>query len=188
MSLVVLGTPLAPVRLSWPRLGRLEKRDGESRDTVSTAVLVPADSPEVASLKTAIAECIKAEWGSTPPKGLKLPIKGGDSDTYPEQEGMVIVNVRSGRLVPVVGPDKHPVDATDENVVYGGANSRVVVRPYAYDARSKRGGVGVSLGLEAVQVLGGGERLGGGGGGEALGLLSAVEGFEDEPDPMAGLI
>lgn len=197
MAKFLLGSPENPVRLSWPRLGQLTQGPNDRAPKVSTAVLIPkTDADTLGRLQAAIQAAIAEKWGAKVPDGLSTPVKDGDAraESYPEQAGHVLVNTKSRRMVPVVGADLVPVDAADGGVVYGGANAVVCVSAYAYDVPGNRG---VALGLEAVQVVGGGEPLGDGGGASAVGMFTAAPAIAGSPvapvgslasDPLAGLL
>lgn len=179
-----------PATLSWPRMAELEARNGNSKPKVSTAILVPkSDTATIEALKTAVREAATEKWGSKAPKNLRVPLKDGDNSDYEEQAGHVVFNASSTRRVPIVGADLLPY--SDEQIleeVYGGQKARVAVRAFAYEVDGTRG---VSFGLQMVQILGGGERFGGGtASAESLfgpaqpsgGQLAADE------DPLAGLM
>lgn len=197
MAKFLLGSPENPVRLSWPRLGQLAQGPNDRAPQVSTAVLIPKDDADtLGRLQAAIQAAITEKWGAKVPEGLSTPVKDGDARaaSYPEQAGHVLVNAKSRRMVPVVGADLVPVDAADGAVVYGGANAVVCVSAYAYDVPGNRG---VALGLEAVQVVGGGEPLGDGGGASAVGMFTAAPVTAAAPasaapapasDPLEGLL
>lgn len=160
---IVIGSMDGSARLSWPRLARLEadERRPGSVPTVSTTVLLDkSDSESVEAVRRAVAEATQARWGAQPPRGLRDPLRDGDESDRPEQHGCWVLSCRSRQMVPVVDRSRSRVDGGDAEQVYGGADARVVVRAYAYDASGNRG---VALGLQAVQVLGTGERFGGGG-------------------------
>ena len=145
------------VRLSWPRLHELKPRVPGGRPTISTAVLLPkTDTATLEAVKSAVAQAAADRWGAQPPRGLRMPnLRDGDAPAaYPEQAGYWVVNLTAWRLVPVVGRDLTPVDASDPSVVFGGQKARVALSAFAYDRPDARG---VSLGLDMVQILGGGE-------------------------------
>lgn len=157
MSLTVTT---GPVRLSWPRLAELTAARPTDKPSVSTAILVPkSDSSTIAAIRSALQEAAAAKWGDKSPRKLRNPIKDGDesSEEYPEQAGHWVINTRSRRLVPVVGRDLLPVDPGDATLVYGGQNARINMKAFAYDVDGSRG---VSLGLNMVQILGGGTPFG----------------------------
>lgn len=156
-------TVTGAVRLSWPRLAKLEQRPGTQRATVSTAVLIPkTDTDTLSKLEAAVNAAIAERWPAGAPAGLRMPLKDGDqrASQYPEQASHMIMNVSSNRLVPVVGRDNLPLSAEQmASDVYGGQNARVAVGAYSYDRNGNRG---VSFGLRMVQILGGGDAFGGG--------------------------
>ena len=151
------------VRLSWPRLAKLEQRPGTQRATVSTAVLIPkSDTDTLSKLEAAVKAAIAERWPAGAPAGIRLPLKDGAqrASQYPEQAGHMVLNISSNRLVPVVGRDNLPLSPEQmASDVYGGQNARVAVGAYSYDRNGNRG---VSFGLRMVQILGGGDAFGGG--------------------------
>ena len=156
-------TVTGAVRLSWPRLTKLEQRPGTQRATVSTAVLIPkTDTDTLSKLEAAIKAAVDERWPAGAPAGIRMPLKDGDqrASQYPEQAGHMVMNVSSNRLVPVVGRDNLPLSPEQmASEVYGGQNARVAVGAYSYDRNGNRG---VSFGLRMVQILGGGDAFGGG--------------------------
>ena len=151
------------VRLSWPRLAKLEQRPGTQRAIVSTAVLIPkTDTDTLAKLEAAVNAAIAERWPAGAPAGLRMPLKDGDqrASQYPEQAGHMVLNVSSNRLVPVVGRDNLPLSAEQmASDVYGGQDARVAVGASSYERNGNRG---VSFGLRMVHILGGGDAFGGG--------------------------
>ena len=179
-----------PAILSWPHLAELEARNGNSKPKVSTAVLVPkTDTATIEALKAAVHEAAAEKWGTKVPKSLRTPLKDGDNSDYEEQAGHITFNASSIRRVPIVGTDLLPF--SDERIaeeVYGGQKARVAVRAFAYEVDGSKG---VSFGLQMVQVLGGGERFGGGPA-SAESLFGPAQPSAGQPaagdDPLAGLV
>lgn len=185
-----INVTTGPVTLSWPRLAELEARNSNSKPKVSTAVLVPkSDTTTVEALRAAVREVIAEKWGTKPPKSLRIPLNDGDSSDYEEQAGHIVFNASSIRRVPVVGTDLLPF--SDERIaeeVYGGQKARVAVRAFAYEADGSKG---VSFGLQMVQILGGGDRFGGGIA-SAESLFGPAQPSDSQPaadeDPLEGLL
>lgn len=179
-----------PVTLSWPNLAELEARNGNSRPKVSTAILVPkSDTETVEALKAAAREAAEDMWGTRIPKSLRSPLKDGDLGDYEEQAGHIVFNASSIRRVPIVGTDLLPY--SDERIseeVYGGQKARVAVRAFSYEVDGSRG---VSFGLKMVQILGGGERFGGGAA-SAESLFGPAQPSSSQlaagEDPLVGLL
>ena len=197
-----INVTTGPATLSWPHLAELEARNGSSKPKVSTAVLVPkSDTATIEALRNGFRArgwhapgyhyVIEAaeKWGTKVPKSLRTPLKDGDNSDYEEQAGHVTFNCSSIRRVPIVGTDLLPL--SDDRIaeeVYGGQRARVAVRAFAYEVDGSKG---VSFGLQMVQVLGGGERFGGGAA-SAESLFGPAQPSASQPDadedPLAGLV
>lgn len=183
-----INVTTGPATLSWPHLAELEARNGKPK--VSTAVLVPkSDTATIEALKSAIREAATEKWGAKVPKSLRTPLKDGDNSDYEEQAGHITFNASSIRRVPIVGTDLLPY--SDERIaeeVFGGQRARVAVRAFAYEVDGSKG---VSFGLQMVQVLGGGERFGGGTA-SAESLFGPAQPSASQPaaddDPLVGLV
>nr|DAN47283.1 MAG TPA: DNA helix destabilizing protein [Caudoviricetes sp.] len=185
-----INVTTGPATLSWPHLAELEARNGSSKPKVSTAVLVPkSDTDTIEALRDAVREAAAEKWGTKIPKSLRTPLKDGDNSDYEEQADHVTFNCSSIRRVPVVGTDLLPLsDERIDEEVYGGQRARVAVRAFAYEVDGSKG---VSFGLQMVQVLGGGERFGGGAA-SAESLFGPAQPSASRPavdeDPLAGLM
>lgn len=179
-----------PATLSWPHLAELEARNGSGKPKVSTAVLVPkSDTTTIEALRAEVRKAAAKKWGTKVPKNLRTPLKDGDNSDYEEQAGHIIFNCSSIRRVPIVGTDLLPL--SDERIaeeVYGGQRARVAVRAFAYEVDGSKG---ISFGLQMIQVLGGGERFGGGEA-SAESLFGPAQPSASQPagdeDPLAGLM
>lgn len=74
------------------------------------------------------------------------------------------------------GPDGKPRQVTDPGIIYPGCKVRVLVRPYLFDSGAKKG---VTLGLQAVQFAGDGDRLDG--------MTDRAGAFTAEVEPLADI-
>jgi hypothetical protein len=154
------------VRGSYVNLIKPRTNEMNGKQEYSLQVLVPkSDEQTVAALKAAAKEAIASKW-PTPPKGLRNPLRDGDTETKqdgtplgPEYAGHYFFNAKCSA-------DKHKptvIDTTGNDLfepdsVKSGDYFRVSVNAYAYDAAGNRG---VSYGLNNVQLVQKGEALGG---------------------------
>lgn len=139
------------------------------------------DKQTVAAIKRAIkaveAEMItKVFGGKTPKKAIKNTLKDGDVEKDEEEyEGIYYMNVSSNRRPPMV--DRHLEPITDEEEIYSGVYARVCLNFYYYD---RKDGKGITAGLESIQKVANGERLGGGGGNVEDDFGDDFDDFEDD--------
>lgn len=156
------------VRLSFPHLFEPYSIDGEQEPKFSVMLLIPkTDKRTIAALKK--AEQAAAEAGAQSKFGGKVPanlasiIKDGDEDgsaeDYPERAGHLYMTVSSNaqRRPGVVDRSVQPI--LDQTEVYSGVYAKVSVTAFPYTYGKKKG---ISFGLNNVQIVGGGESLGGG--------------------------
>lgn len=134
-----------PVRLTFTFL---PDEDGVFR----TSALIPKkDKALIAQIEEAIDEAKEygktAKWGGKIPRNLKISFQDGDDtdlDKYPENEGHMLLNMRSKKKVGLVDTDRQPIlDATE---VYSGCWAYVSATSFAYDNESK----GVSFFLNNI--------------------------------------
>ena len=131
----------------------------------SVAVLIPKDDVEQLKLvKQAIDNALsagKAKFGEKWAQGkLKKPLRDGDDPEEGKGEefhGHFFFNTNSGTKPTLVDQKMNPV--TDDGVIYSGCFARVSVNFYPFD---QAGSKGVAAGLNNVQKIRDGERLGGG--------------------------
>lgn len=121
-----------------------------------------------AAIRAAIAEG-KEKFGSKW-KMVKSPLRDGDEerDDQPEFENAYFINASGFRKTGLVDADREPI--LDENELYSGCFGRASVRFYPFNAKGNKG---VACGLNHLQKLEDGERLGGGG-------SSAKDDFDDD--------
>ena len=92
------------------------------------------------------------------PKNLKLPLRDGDeerAEEAPEYEGMMFLNANSNTKPGIVDKDLNEI--LDPEEVYSGCWGRASINFYAFDSNGNRG---VGVGLNNIQKLKDGERLG----------------------------
>jgi hypothetical protein len=155
------------IRASYCNIMRARRNELSGKEEYSVVCLVPkTDTATVDALKAAAKAAIAGKW-PTPPKGIRNPLKDGDTDT--KQDGSPLGSEYHGhwfftaktdasRNKPGV-IDVNGRDLIDPDAIVSGDYIRVSVNAYAYDAAGNRG---VSFGLNNVQLLSKGEPLGGG--------------------------
>jgi len=158
MSKVITGK----VRMSYVNV--FETND---KGKYSVCLLIPkGDKDTLAKVKTAI-ESVKADpkaattWGGKWLASFKSPLRDGDTERdlakNPEYKGHYFINCNSGQKPDVVDTALNPI--LDKSEVYSGCFGRASVNFYPF---SVDGNKGIAAGLNNVQKLGDGERLGGG--------------------------
>lgn len=169
-------TPKA--RMSYPHLFEPNTQGEYPSNKYEVTLLIPKS----ANIEPLRAEVLKVAKEAFPGKNLTMeqlafsPIRDGDAEEKGgEYKGHWFLKAKSGRAPALLGADTRPLSPlTAKELVYGGAFCHVKVRPFSY---VQAGRPGVTWSLEAVQVLPGGERFGGGSG-------SASDGFTAFEDAM----
>jgi hypothetical protein len=149
------------VRLSYPELFTAKAVEEGGKPKFSTSILFPKGA-DLTVLKNEIKAVVKEAWGDKPPKGLRIGLRDqGEKDSEGYEEGAFFLNCNSIKRPPVVNRKREPI--TDEEDVYPGIWAIVTLKVYAF--KPKKGdkyAPGVGFGLQAVQIIKDGERLGGG--------------------------
>lgn len=148
----------------------------------SVCILIPKDDKKTldkiaAAMDEAVQEGIASKWGGKKPKNLHIPIRDGDeerADEAPEYEGMMFLNANSKNAPGVVDKDLNVILDTEE--FYSGCWGRASVNFFPYDSNGNRG---IGVGLNNLQKLKDGERLGGS---RASAEDDFDDDFEDEED------
>jgi len=100
----------------------------------------------------------KALWGGSIPKGLKGGLRDGDTEKDdPAYANSYFINANSLQKPGVVDADLNPI--LDKSEFYSGCYGRVSLSFYGYNSNGSKG---VGCGLNNVQKLEDGEKLGGG--------------------------
>lgn len=110
------------------------------------------------AMDEAIAQGVSAKWGGKTPKNLHLPLRDGDderADEAPEYEGMMFLNANSNQKPGIIDKDRNEILDPDE--VYSGSWGRASINFFPYDSNGNRG---VGVGLNNIQKIKDGERLG----------------------------
>lgn len=111
-----------------------------------------------AAVEAAIQEGISSKWNGKKPANLKLPLRDGDIDREDDEAcaGMMFLNANSTQKPGIV--DKDLVEILDPDEVYSGCYGRASISFYPFNVNGNRG---VGVGLNNIQKLSEGERLGG---------------------------
>jgi hypothetical protein len=176
------------VRLSYAKIMRPGKNEMNGKSEYSAVVLVPkTDTDTINGLKAAAKAAIEKKFGGTPPKGLKNPLRDGDTSTKDdgspmgaEYKGHLFFNCKTDadRNKPSV-IDSNNRELIDPDSVVSGDYVRLSVNAYAYDAVGNKG---VAFGLNNVLLVAKGEPLG------APRMTAADEfgiGGGNQPEPAA---
>lgn len=152
------------VRFSYVNVFK-SKSFGNGQDAkYSICLLIPKeDQATLKKIKTAIDEVIdegiSSKWNGKKPSSLKLPLRDGDeerAEDSPEYEGMYFINANSIQKPGIVDRDCNEI--IDPEEVYSGCWGRASINFFAFNSNGNRG---VGVGLNHIQKLEDGERLGG---------------------------
>lgn len=147
-------------RLSFPHLFERNSGGNFPSDKYETMFLIPK-TEDISGLMNEInlllKDCFDGKIKDI--KQLKHPpVRDGDAEG--KYDGFWFLKAKSEYKPIVVGPNpEHLID--DEEEVYGGANAKLSINFFAYDMKGSKG---IGVGLKNVQILGGGDRFGGGSG------------------------
>ena len=168
---------LKNVRLSYANLFEpRENKSGELR--YGSALIIPHKHPQIKELKAAIDEAGEEKFGKkwesmrkkTDP--LHDADKDGKADDNPEYEGHYYINTSSKRKPQVVDRQVQPI--LDESELWSGCYCNVSIAIFAFEVPENKG---VSFGLNNLQKVKEGERLGG-----AANADEEFEELEDDED------
>lgn len=168
------------VRFSYAHLFQPWAGQEGQEPKYSVCLLIPKkDKKTLAKIAEAIDEAaqdgISSKWGGKKPKNLHFPLRDGDEEREgAEYEGMMFLNASSKQRPCVVDKDLNEI--LDPEEVYSGCWGRVSINFFAYDAAGNRG---IGAGLNNVQKLSDGERLGGG---RTSAEDDFGDGFEDDEE------
>lgn len=151
------------VRFSYVNIFRSRAFTADQEAKYSICLLIPKkDKATIAKLQAAIDEAVEdgiaSKWGGKKPANLKLPLRDGDeerADEAPEYKGMYFLNANSTQKPGVV--DKDVNEILDPDDVYSGCWGRASINFYAFNTNGNRG---IGVGLNNIQKLQDGDRLG----------------------------
>ena len=163
------------VRFSYANVFEPTAMDENQEKKYNVSILIPKkDKATLAKVQAAIEEAtqqgVASKFGGKKPTILKTPLRDGDDerpddDTYADH---YFINAKSTRKPQIVDANLDPIMSQDE--FYSGCYGRASITFYAY---ASAGSKGIAAGLENLQKLEDGERLGGGG-------SSAAQDFGDD--------
>jgi hypothetical protein len=166
------------VRFSYVNIFRSRAfRDGQDAK-FSICLLIPKSDTRTLdkiqeAMDAAIEQGVSAKWGGKTPKNLHLPLRDGDeerADEAPEYAGMMFLNANSTQKPGIIDKDRNEILDPDE--VYSGSWGRASINFFPYDSNGNRG---VGVGLNNIQKLKDGDRLG-------AARASAEDDFADDLD------
>ena len=127
----------------------------------SVSIIIPkSDKDTIARLTKAFEEtkaAASAYFGGAVPKNLKGGLRDGDAEKDdPAYANSYFINANSAQKPGVVDADLNPIIDTSE--FYSGCYGRASITFYPYNAQGSKG---IACGLNNVQKLEDGEKLGG---------------------------
>jgi hypothetical protein len=128
----------------------------------SVSILIPkSDKEGVAKLQKAFEDCKTANaafFGGSVPKLLKGGLRDGDAEKEDEAyAGHFFINANSAQKPDIVDVNRESL--FDQNDFYSGCFGRASITFYPYNAQGSKG---IACGLNNLQKLEDGEKLGGG--------------------------
>jgi hypothetical protein len=181
-----IKTPLA--RLSYPHLFKKVRAQGSTKEQYSCSLIFPAGT-DLSGLRTLAADVAKAQWGDKAidmiQKGIiRSPFLKGDDPKWADKPAMGpgVVFIRCGAQQKPKVVDQKRLDV-DEDRIYPGMYVYAMVHAFAWEHPAN--GKGVSFGIDAVQIVRDGERLGGG---SNVDVNSAFDEIPDEGAAPAAVL
>ena len=164
------------VRFSYVNIFKSRAFQSDQEAKYSICLLIPKEDKATvkkirAAVEEAVQEGISSKWNGKKPGNLKLPLRDGDderAEEAPEYEGMYFLNANSTQKPGIVDKDRN--DILDPVEVYSGCWGRASINFFPFNSNGNKG---VGVGLNHIQKLKDGERLG------AV-RASAEEDFEDD--------
>lgn len=154
---------LKNVRIAYPHLFAPHAyQNGPNKKYEATFMIPKEDHLALEEVKKAAAAAKAKKWGSESIKGLLSPIKDGDELSTEAFAGHWIVVARAtprdggGGQPGAVLPNLQPASEDD---IQSGDFVNADINAYAYDTSGNKG---VSFGLNNVQLVAKGDRIGGG--------------------------
>ena len=151
------------VRFSYAHVFEAVAAEENGTKKYSVSILIPKkDKKTLAKIEAAVVAAVeagKAKFGGKIPANLKMPLRDGDVDREDDEtyEGCMFVNASTTRRPSVVDEDLNEI--IDREDFYSGCFGRASVNFYAFNVSGNKG---IACGLNNLQKLEDGERLGGG--------------------------
>lgn len=147
------------------------KGDATSKPAHSITMLFPKGT-DFTPLKAQILAVAKEKWGERAEDVLRKQ-QNSDKRIFKDsgevgaegfEDGCIHLSARNvqkpGLVGKQAGPDGTLIQITDEDIFFSGCYALASIRPFAWE--HPKGGKGISLSLNNVQMIATGERLGGG--------------------------
>ena len=151
------------VRFSYVNIFKSRAFQPGQDEKYSICLLIPKkDKETIAKIKKAIDAAIQQgigeKWGGKKPANLKLPLRDGDDERAEEAEeyvGMMFLNANSNQKPGII--DQYKNEVLDPDEVYSGCWGRASINFYPFNSNGNKG---IGVGLNNIQKLSDGERLG----------------------------
>lgn len=149
------------VRFSYAHVFEPQSAMEGATPKYSVSIIVSKSDKETIDKINKAIELVKEEsksiWGGTIPKGLKGGLRDGDAEKDdPAYANSYFINANSQQKPNVVDADLNPI--MDKSEFYSGCYGRASLSFFAYNSNGSKG---VGCGLNNLQKLEDGERLGG---------------------------
>lgn len=151
--------------------------DSSDKKYSVSIIISKKDKATLSKIEKAIEAATQAgvaKWGGKIPKNLKTPLRDGDEEREEEcYENSFFLNAKSSNKPGIVDANLDEIMSKEE--FYSGCYGRASITFYPYDSNGSKG---IACGLNNLQKLEDGERLGGS-------SASAAEDFADDDDDLA---
>ena len=150
--------------------------EGSDDKKYSISIIISKDDKATLKKIDAAIEAAKklgvdTKWGGKLPKNLKLPLRDGDEERDEEcYENAMFLSAKTDRKPGIVDANLDEIISRDE--FYSGCYGRASINFFPFDVNGSKG---IAVGLQNLQKLEDGERLGGS-------SATAAEDFGDEDD------
>lgn len=121
----------------------------------------------------AYQEALSKTWGGKKPATTEPRVKPVEDDKpHPEGALYTLTCSNGNKPIQTITASKERITDPNSPDIYGGQFARAQIRAFGWEFAGKRG---VSISIMAVQILGGGQPLGGG---------ADINAFDDETEPL----
>ena len=145
-------------RVSFPFVFTPNKNE-KGVESYSVVMMFDKNS-DLTKIKELYKKTVKEKYGDKVPKNFQSPFKNGndkDLDKYPDFKDKILVTAKSKFQPGLI--DQHKEELLDPKDFYAGCYARASVTTYPWEYMGK---VGINFGLQNIQKLADGEKLGGG--------------------------
>lgn len=162
------------VRFSYANVFEAKAVNEGDTPKFGVSLIIPKkDKVTIKKIENAIAAALeegKAKFGGKVPKNFKQPLRDGDEEREDDEvyAGSMFVNANSPRRPGLVDENTDPI--MDKEDFYSGCYGRASINFYAFNSNGNKG---IACGLNNLQKLEDGERLG-------ANIVSAEEDFGDD--------